>query len=237
MPQLYQPDSPLPVDAAYRAVPTQCRSSVLLSGREDVWTAAPRITWGPEHARTTFAALWNEDGLAIRFDVNDEAPWHTMVDHDDPIWEEEVVEIFVDPTCSGRDYLEVEISPVNVVTDLHIREAVPTLIGDLHWDWDGLESAVIPAVGEGIPPRSWIALAWLPWVGLVDLPDEVMTSVPPATGDRWRFNVFRIKRPHGPAERERDAVYAAWSAPDGPTFHAPAFFRDLVFEGPTGTGS
>jgi hypothetical protein len=229
MAHLYQPDSPLPADAAYRVVPTRCRTSALLAGQEAAWAPAPRIAWGPEHARTTFAALWNEDGLAIRFDVRDVAPWHTMTSHDDPIWEEEVVEVFLDPTGTGRNYLEVEVSPANVVTDLHIREAEPTLVGRLAWDWDGLESSVLPQPGAGLAAQSWVALAWLPWTGLVDLPDDVTMTVPPAPGDRWRFNVFRIKRPFGPAEPEREAVYAAWSAPAGPTFHAPAFFRDLFF--------
>jgi hypothetical protein len=53
--------------------------------------------------------------------------------------------------------------------------------------------------------------------------------VPPAAGDAWQFNVFRIKRPHGPAEPEREAVYAAWSTPDGPSFHEPAAFRRMEF--------
>ena len=54
-------------------------------------------------------------------------------------------------------------------------------------------------------------------------------ALPPKVGDRWRFNVFRIKRPHGPSEPEREAVYAAWSIPSGPSFHDPAAFRDFVF--------
>ena len=53
--------------------------------------------------------------------------------------------------------------------------------------------------------------------------------MPPAAGDRWHFNVFRIKRPNGPAEPERDAVYAAWSTPAGPSFHEPAAFRVMEF--------
>ena len=46
-------------------------------------------------------------------------------------------------------------------------------------------------------------------------------------GDRWRFNLFRIKRPGGAANPERDAVYSAWSVPDGPSFHATDRFRDV----------
>jgi hypothetical protein len=58
---------------------------------------------------------------------------------------------------------------------------------------------------------------------------EVAPCVPPSAGDSWRFNVFRIKRPDGPAEPERGAIYAAWSTPDGPSFHEPGAFRRLEF--------
>jgi hypothetical protein len=231
MPELYQPETPLPADAAYRVVATNVRPALLLPGHDVAWDTAERITWGPPSAKTTFAALWNEHGMAIRFDVCDERPWHTMTKRDQPIWEEEVVEIFVDPTRTGRDYLEVELSPINVVTDLRIRHPWPGLDNDITWDWAGLESTVIPGSCEGMQPGSWVALAWLPWAGLEHVSPEVAAASPPKVGDHWRFNVFRIKRPHGPADPKRDAIFAAWSAPDGPSFHAPAFFKDFAFVG------
>ena len=52
------------------------------------------------------------------------------------------------------------------------------------------------------------------------------------TGDRWRFNVFRIERPGGPEAPQKDGVFAAWSPPSVKTFHDAGAFRDLVFEGP-----
>jgi hypothetical protein len=168
--------------------------------------------------------------MAVRFDAIDDCPWHTMIRHDDPIWEEEVVEIFLDPTRSGVHYAEVEISPVNIVTDLHIVRPWPDMENVRGWDWAGLESTVIPGAAFGLPGGSWTALAWLPWSGLAAMTPVVARLVPPTPGDAWHFNVFRIKRPHGRADPERDAIYAAWSPPDGPSFHAPAFFRSLVFE-------
>jgi hypothetical protein len=226
---LYRPDSPLPPDAEYRVARTDASPTMLLPGHDPAWSRAERITWGPDRARTSFAALWNPRGLAIRFDVCDEDAWHTMTRRDDPIWEEEVVEIFLDPTRTGRGYAELEISPINVVTDLVIHETTPALVNDLRWNWMGLESTVIPGSCEGMRAGSWVALAWLPWAGLATVSAEAPALLPPASGDTWHFNVFRIKRPGGPAAPERDAVYAAWSAPDGPTFHAPGSFRPFRF--------
>lgn len=215
----------------YVVARTLAQPAVLLPGHHPVWKEALAISWGPPPFRTTFRAVWNEGGLAIRFDACDTHPWHTMRRHGDPIWQEEVVEIFLDPASEGRRYAEVEISPFNVVTDLRVVEPWPNLSGDRTWTWSGLESTVVPGSCEGLSPESWTALAWLPWSGLVTLSAATAEMVPPRPGDRWRFNVFRIKRPHGPAEPERDALYAAWSVPSGPSFHDPAAFRELVFAG------
>jgi hypothetical protein len=215
---------------SYRVARTGATPKALLPGHHDAWTTAQAISWGPPEYRTTFKAVWNDAGMAVRFDALDDRAWHTMIRRDDPIWEEEVVEIFLDPSRSGAHYAEIEISPVNVVTDLHIVAPWPALEGVRGWDWTGLESTVIPGAAFGLPRASWCALAWLPWSGVATMTPVVSPFVPPGPGDAWRFNVFRIKRPHGPAEPERDAVYAAWSPPDGPSFHAPAYFRDLVFE-------
>ena len=229
MAELYRDAASLAPDAIYRVARTGARPVTLLPGHDRAWTSAQRIGWGPARYRTVFRALWNDEGLAIRFDACDDAPWHTMQRPDDPIWEEEVVEIFLDPACLGRHYAEVEISPVNVVTDLHIFEPHPRLNGDRSWNWRGLESTVVPGSCGGLTPGSWVALAWLPWSGLGSLDPRVAVRLPPSAGDAWRFNVFRIKRPHGPAEPERDAVYAAWSTPEGPSFHEPAAVRRMEF--------
>ena len=229
MAELYRDAAPLSPDAIYRVARTKARPVTLMPGHDRAWKSAQRIGWGPARYRTEFRALWNDEGLAIRFDACDDRPWHTMQRPDDPIWEEEVVEIFLDPACLGRHYAEVEISPINVVTDLHILEPHPRLNGDRSWNWRGLESTVVPGSCGGLTPGSWVALAWLPWSGLGSLGPEVAARVPPSAGDAWRFNVFRIKRPHGPAEPERDAVYAAWSTPEGPSFHEPAAFRSMEF--------
>jgi len=227
---LYRGTDGPPAGVGYRVMRTDASPKLLLPGHHVAWQMAPTITWGPATYTTTFRAVWNDEGMAVRFDAVDDRPWHTMTRHDECIWEEEVVEIFIDPTRTGRHYAEVEVSPINIVTDLHILTPWPHLSSEREWDWSGLESTVIPGSAFGLPAGSWCALAWLPWSGLHTMTPLVAPLVPPRTGDSWRFNVFRIKRPNGPAAPERDAIYAAWSPPDGPSFHVPAFFRDLIFD-------
>ena len=84
MPQLYQPDTPLPADAAYRVVATNVRPALLLPGPRRRVGHGRAHHVGSARGKTTFAALWNDHGLAIRFDVCDERPWHTMTKRDRP---------------------------------------------------------------------------------------------------------------------------------------------------------
>jgi hypothetical protein len=203
--------------------------TALLAAEDAGWYSARRIGWGPEAYRTTFAAVWSDSGLFLRFDAVDPQPWHTKTRRDDSLWEEEVVEIFLDVGRSGRDYAELEISPANVVTDVRMVQPAPDKQMDLGWDMAGLETRVHPLKDASGRTVGWTAVAFVPWGAFRSLPSAAGVSLPPRPGDRWRFNVFRIERPGGPQNPERDAVMAAWSDPGGSSFHVPSAFRDFVF--------
>jgi hypothetical protein len=166
--------------------------------------------------------------LCVRWDARDHEPWATRTERDDCLWETEVVEIFLDPTCTGKDYAELEITPANVVCDLHIERLSPERHVHLSWNFADLRTVVHRAPNAD----DWCAIAWMPFSDFATLAPVVAERMPARGGDVWHFNAFRIKRPGGPARPEDGAIYAAWSVPDGPTFHAPLAFRPLVFEPP-----
>lgn len=225
MPEMYRGPDAACQPSTYDVNRAAVTADRLLAGDVDGWATAPAIGWGAPRYRTHFRALWTDDALLVRFDVHDERPWHTLRHRDACLWEEEVVEIFLDPTCSGTDYAELEINPVNVVCDLHIASLVPARDVRLAWNFSNLQTAVHP----GARGDDWTAVASMPFGDFASLSPRVASRLPVAPGDIWHFNVFRIKRPHGPTEPERDAIYAAWSVPDTPTFHTPVAFRPLRF--------
>lgn len=228
MPLLYRdPSAPPPGD--YVVTRLASPAPGLLSASSDAWRDAPAIDWGPERYRTMFQACWDATALHVRFDAVDTAPWFTMRSRDEHLWEEEVVEIFLDAEGAGVNYAELEISPANVVCDLRVARPAPAVSSDTRWDWAGLDSAVVPFADAHGTREGWTAIARLPWDGLRSLSDAAAARTPPKTGDTWRFNVFRIKRPGGPGNREEGAIYAAWSVPEGPSFHVPAAFRPFRF--------
>jgi len=217
---------------SYVVSPTSAPGATLLAGDAAAWKAAPRIEWGPSPYTTQFAALSSKDALYLRFDARDPSPWHTMTKRDEHLWEEEVVEAFLDIDRSGRDYAELEISPGNVVCDVRMVSPYPDKKYDLTWNMEGLETRVVPLKDDAGKTVGWTALARLPWTGFRTLPSAAKIALPPRPGDRWRFNVFRVERPGGKEHPEAGAVEVAWSDPHSPSFHVPAAFRDLVFAGP-----
>jgi hypothetical protein len=217
-------------DGGYDVGRLTAGSATLLTSSSSAWLETPVVEWGPERYRTRFQARWDDAALQVRFDAVDDSPWHTMTRGEDHIWEEEVVEIFLDADGSGRNYAEVEINPVNVVCDLRVETPWPKLESLTSWDWLGLETAVEPLVDRHGTVEGWTAVGRLPWAGLRSLyPAEGGVILPPGPGAAWRFNVFRIKRPGGPKAPGQGVVYAAFSKPAGPSFHDPAAFRPLRF--------
>ncbi|HSD26115.1 MAG TPA: carbohydrate-binding family 9-like protein [Vicinamibacteria bacterium] len=214
---------------SYTVAATTAERTALLAADDAAWGGSSPIAWGPAPYETRFRALWSSTGLYLRFDVDDASPWHTMTKKDEHLWDEEVVEIFIDLDRSGRDYYELEVNPANVVCDLRMISPWPDKKGDIDWDMAGLETRVHERQATG-SPRGWTATAFLPWSGFRSLP-SARVALPPKPGDAWRFNVFRIERPGGPKSPEKDAVFAAWSPPSAQSFHDAGALRDLVFGG------
>ena len=215
------------MSADYLVSASRASDADLLHADEGAWADAAAIDWGPAPWLTRFRALATDAALLLRFDVYDDAPWHTMTRRDEHIWEEEVVEIFLDPDRTGANYYELEINPVNVICDLVVVKPWPELHSDPAWDFAGIETRVMRYGGEHAGPDGWTATARLPWDGFRALPSRA--ALPPRTGDRWRFNLYRIKRPRGATRPHDDVINAAWSPTGEPSFHVPAAFRDLVF--------
>jgi hypothetical protein len=217
--------------SGYTVMRAAAGPDALLAADAAAWSPAAEVEWGPPRYKTTFRALWSEAGLFLRFEATDPDPWHTMSRRGEHLWEEEVVEIFLDPGRQGRDYYELEISPANVVCEVRMIAPSPNKAQDFTWGLAGLQTRAEVHRDAAGKPIGWTATARLPWPGLKPLPSAAHVALPPAPGDRWRFNLFRIERPGGPKAPEKDVVAVAWSPTGEPSFHVPRAFRDLVFAG------
>ena len=69
--------------------------------------------------------LWDGDYFYFAFVCQDADMWAIYDQEDDPMWSEEVVEVFIDPDGDGKRYLELEVNPLNAVVDLLIYSVSP----------------------------------------------------------------------------------------------------------------
>ncbi|MBV8813560.1 MAG: carbohydrate-binding family 9-like protein [Verrucomicrobia bacterium] len=174
------------------------------------WTGAARLllsenlTGRPPLWGTEVRVGWHAGELLVLFLCQDPEPWATLTERDGPLWEEEVVEVFVDPFGDGDCYFEFEVNPLNTVLDLFVRRVRTGLRKDFAWDCDGLRTAA------GRLTYGWVAGLAIPFRSFGNWE-------PTATG--WRLNFCRIERP-----RNRPRELSAWSPTFAKTFHVPERF-------------
>ena len=217
-----------PKPEGYAARATRAGSRELLEAGDAAWADAQRVRWGPDALATSFAALWSPLGLAVRFDVTDPSPWHTLTGRDERLWSEEVVELFLDVGATGRSYAEIEWNPAGAVVDLWIDRADGRF--DRSWNAAGLESRVHLRKSADGRTTGWSVVGFLPWSALAAKATPG-AALPPKVGDRWRFNAYRIERPGGPSAPEKGVLNLAWAPTGQHSFHVPEAFREIEFAG------
>jgi hypothetical protein len=187
-----------PVYAARRTT-----DAMRIDGRLDEasWMLSPRVgemllihdPMGRPVWPTEAAVVWDDTNLYVSFACTDPDPWARLSKRDERLWEEEVVEIFLDPDGDGRKYAEIEVSPTNVVVDLLIAAPRASGPGARRWDVAGMQTAV------GRHAAGWVVEVAIPWASLADSG----VSAAPRPGDQWRVGLYRIERPGGTAKAAR----------------------------------
>lgn len=173
---------------------------------------------GPAQEQTSVSLAHDGAALSVRFECRDRDAWSTFSERDQPLWQEEVVEIFLAP---GPDdpvrYFEIEISPFGVLFDAVVDNPTSRRVDmrvDTGWDLEGIEWQV----GCGHRDQDWWAELILPFAGFG-------VKAPPRF---WRANFFRVERPRD----GRPAEFSCWSPTltDPPDFHKPRLFGLIELE-------
>lgn len=162
--------------------------------------------------QTRVRTAWDEDALRVFFHVEDDDIRATMRSRDMPLYEEEVVEVFIDPVGDGRGYFEMELNPLGAELDLVLRRTQSGYRKDFGWRCEGMETAAVQMQGG--------------WRGEFRIPFASLGSIQPGPGAAWRVNFLRIDRPSA-EERE----LSAWSPTGIANFHVPQRFGWLDFIG------
>ncbi|HEY0552790.1 MAG TPA: carbohydrate-binding family 9-like protein [Thermoanaerobaculia bacterium] len=177
---------------------------------------------GPAAQQTRGRLCWDDLALHVRFDCEDRDAWGTYRRRNDPIYQEEAVEVFLAP--GGEDpvrYFDFEVSPLGTLFDATIHNPTSRradMTGDPFWDCPGLRWGA----GAGDLRQDWWAWLAIPWRELLPAGD------PPRI---WRANFYRIERP-----RDGEPEFSGWSPTwtDPADFHKPARFGLLELAGGPG---
>jgi hypothetical protein len=145
-----------------------------------------------------------EGALLVRFDGRDRGVVATLTRRDDPLWKEDVFEVFLSPADPPAVYYEFEVNPLGALFDARIESPDgrrETMRVDVSWNCRGLSARVRRR--EGL------------WSAVMKIPLSPMAGGVQV----WRANFFRI-------DRGEPDEYSAWSptGADPPDFHRPDRF-------------
>ena len=149
-----------------------------------------------------------DEAILVRFDGRDREVVATLTKRDDPLWKEDVFEVFLSPYDPPLVYYEFEVNPLGALFDARVESPDgrrETMRVDVSWNCPGLSARVRRREGR--------------WSALLKIPLPPMGE---PTGV-WRANFYRVDR--GEVDE-----YTAWSPTlaEPADFHVPARFGYLV---------
>lgn len=171
------------------------------------------VTGEKVREQTLVRACWNDKALFIRYACEDRYAASDFKNQNDPLWEQDVVEVFIDEAGDGKAYAELVLSPYNVRFEAWITHDRPddplAFTIDGQWRAEQLETSVETDENQRI--YTFV----IPLINFSKLPME---------GTLWRINFYRID------EDERGGrEYQAWRPTRAVNYHITDKFGALKF--------
>lgn len=206
---------------------------ITIDGRaeEEAWKTAPlspafaAAEGGPQEVGETRARmLWDDTHLYVFVQAQDKDVANQYSKQDDPMWKEDVVEIFIDADRNRTGYVELQVNPQNAHFDSYFAttRAQP---GDTTWNAEMKSAVVVNGTvnKSGDTDTGWDVEIAIPLAAAKGRNDSMRVRVPPAAGDRWRLNIVHSDK------RGDNLAVASWNAIPYADFHALARMLEAVF--------
>jgi len=180
---------------------------------------------GPAAVEASAKLLWDDGYLYVGLEVQDPLLVAGHETRDAYLWEQDCVELMVDPKGDGKSYFEIEVSPRGTVFDTRFdARRAPPPFG--HVSWDSAARVGVTTRGEIDDDRAdagYTVEIAIPWQAFSP---EGAPARPPASGEEWRANLYVL-------DLRRDGQRAAaWSPLGAGDFHVPHRFGSITFQGP-----
>ena len=188
---------------------------------KSVWLVDYKTAKKP-YNKTNVKMLYDDKYLYIAFKCYDIDIWATMKNKDDDLWKEEVVEVFIDDDGDGKNYLEIEVNPLNTIWDGKISDPKTYKVKKAKKYNSGVITAV--KVKGTINNRKdkdeyWIVEMAIPFNNFTKVKNIRQKE------NVWRVNFCRCDGKVSLKNRE----YTAWSPTYG-IFQNPERFGKVVFK-------
>lgn len=167
------------------------------------------VDGGKVEEPTQVRTCWDMQALYVQFECRDDYMVADYTKRDDPLYNQDVVELFIDEEGMGRRYLELELSPLNVVFDAYIENNANQIRVNTDWDAEGLETSVSTDGDRRIYTIK------LPFTNFEQKPDQ---------GTKWRINFYRIDD-----DRSGKRHFQAWSPTGAVDYHIASRFGSILF--------
>lgn len=178
---------------------------------------------GPEDAHANVRVLWDDRFLYLGWEVQDDHLVETGTARDAHYWENDAVEVLIDPDGDGTNYYEIQVSPGGHTFDSQQPQPPSgSNFGRTEWN-PNLRVAVTRQGTLGNPAdqdTGYTVEMAIPWSAI----NAGAAHTPPQVGDTWRMNFFVMDRTKQGTQRA-----AGWSAPLAGSFHTTARFGHITF--------
>jgi hypothetical protein len=172
--------------------------------------------------KTRMRVAWDRTHVYVAWELEDRDLVGTMTKRDEPIYREEAVEMFIDPTRSKLNYVELQTSPAGVIFDAKFTGGARR-----HPDpsYDAGFTAKVVTEGTLNNPTDVDRGYRAEWqIDVASIPEA---TSPLTAGTCWRVNFFRIAKDRVQGRELTDE--SAWSPPLMGDFHNLERFGDLCF--------
>lgn len=204
---------------------------------------------------TYFQMAWDEKFLYIAAHMREKNVWATLRERDSIIYQDPDFEVFIDPDCDGKNYIELEINALNTVWDLFLTAPYSDPKQVVLHDWDIKKLRTAVAIDGTLNDPSdedagWTAEIAIPWESITGNANLPRRGEPPAAGTQMRMNFSRVGWKTVPAQgtfsgskKQTDAngknlpeTNDVWAATGEINIHVPELWGDVFFsEKPAGT--
>ncbi len=181
---------------------------------------------GPEvHGEARARLLWDDQNLYVFVNVKDRDVKSKYEMRDDPLWNADCIELFIDADGSRNGYVELQVNPLNT----HFDAWFPQTRAQPHsFKWNGKYVSSVAVDGTANKhddkDNGWNVEMAIPFTDVRGGDPAMKIDIPPKPRTTWRINAVRIDANEGDKMR-----FSSWTPIPIQDFHAIDRLMTITF--------